>query len=182
MVESSKKNSDSNLSDPDLSDSGLPESDQASGEEIGNSKSTVIPAEGRLAGIDFGTVRIGVAVTDPGRMIASPLDNYQRVNETADAQYFRDVVEEERIVGLIVGLPLHTDGNESQKSKEARAFGRWLSAQTDLPVDFFDERFTSTFAHEILSQGGMTNKKKKKRLDKLAAQIMLTAYLESNKK
>lgn len=139
------------------------------------------PTSGRLAGIDYGTVRIGIAICDPDRMLASPYENYNRRNESLDQKYFDELIQAEGIVGFVVGLPIHTDGKESQKSLEARTFGSQLSESTGIPVTFFDERYTSAFAGEILSQGGMTSKKKKKRLDMIAAQIMLTAYLESRR-
>jgi putative Holliday junction resolvase len=138
-----------------------------------------IPASGRLGGVDYGTVRLGVALTDPERIIASPFANYDRKTDELDSLYFRQLVESEKLVGFIVGLPVHTNGDESQKSLEARAFGNWLNQETGLPIHFFDERYTSAFANQILATGGMTQKKKKKRLDMIAAQIMLTAYIES---
>ena len=139
-----------------------------------------MPDAGRLAGIDYGTVRIGIAICDPGRSIASPFENYNRRTPEKDNEYFRKLAESEDIVGFVVGLPIHTDGQESQKSIEATEFGKQLSKVTGQPVCFFDERYTSAFAEQILGQGGMTNKKKKKRLDMIAAQIILTAYLESS--
>lgn len=136
------------------------------------------PAQGRLGGIDFGTVRIGVAVTDEQRRVASPCENYNRRSPKLDAEYFTELVHGERLVGWVVGLPLHTDGKESQKSIEARAFGEWLGSVTSLPVRYWDERFTSKEAHRALLESGLSAKKRKKRLDMLAAQIMLAAYLE----
>ncbi len=134
---------------------------------------------GRLAGVDYGTVRIGIAVTDPERRLASPLENYTRRGEAADAEFFRRLAAEERIVRFIVGLPVHLDGRESQKSSEARRFGQWLGIVTGVPVEYFDERFTSAEAEQHLSAAKLTKKKRKARLDKLAAQILLAAYLES---
>ena len=135
---------------------------------------------GRVAGIDFGTVRIGIAVSDPERRIASPYENYTRRDELQDARRFRQLVDEERIRLFVVGLPVHLDGHESQKSIEARAFGRWLGETTGVEVVFFDERFTSHEAEQALLDAQMTKKRRKQRLDMLAAQIMLTAYLESS--
>jgi putative holliday junction resolvase len=135
-------------------------------------------AAGRVAGIDYGTVRIGIAISNPERTIASPLENYTRRGLEQDAQRFRRLVSEERIALLVVGLPIHLDGGESQKSQEARAFGKWLGETTGVAVEFFDERFTSHDAEEYLLAADMTRKRRKKRLDMLAAQIMLTAYLE----
>ncbi len=74
---------------------------------------------------------------------------------------------------------MHLDGRESQKSNEARKFGQWLEQTTGVPVTFFDERFTSAEAEQALIGAELTKKQRKARLDKLAAQIMLTAYLEA---
>jgi len=139
------------------------------------------PATGRLAGVDYGTVRIGIAVTDRDRRLASPYENYTRGGPKADAEYFCRIAIEEGIVGFVVGLPVHTSGEESQKSIEARQFGAWLTEVTGLPVRYFDERFTSVEAERYLLDAQMTRKKRKKRLDMLAAQIMLAAYLESSR-
>jgi putative holliday junction resolvase len=136
---------------------------------------------GRVAGIDYGAVRIGVAVSNPERSIASPLENYTRRGPEQDAQRFRRLVEEERIALLVVGLPLHLDGGESPKSLEARQFGRWLGDATGVPVEFFDERFTSVEAEQSLLAADLSRKSRKKRRDMLAAQIILTAYLESHR-
>jgi len=137
---------------------------------------------GRLAGIDFGTVRIGVAVTDREQRFASPLSNYTRRGEVADAAYFQKLTDDEQIVAFVVGLPVHLDGRESHKSTEERRFGRWLAEKTARPVVFFDERFTSMDAERYLAQAQLTKKQRKARLDKLAAQIMLTAYLEAGER
>ena len=135
--------------------------------------------QGRVAGIDYGTVRIGIAVSDPQRRIASPYENYTRRDKAQDQRRFQRLVEEEQIALFVVGLPVHLDGNESKKSAEARQFGRWLSEVTGVPVEFYDERFTSHEAEQALLDAQMTKKGRKKRLDMLAAQIMLSAYLES---
>ena len=135
---------------------------------------------GRIAGIDYGTVRIGIALSDPGRTIASPVENYTRRGTDADARRFRQLAADEDVTLWVVGLPVHLDGLESQKSLEARRFGKWLADETGLPVEFFDERFTSHEAEQMLLQAELTSRRRKKRMDMLAAQIMLTAYLESS--
>ncbi|HHM13005.1 MAG TPA: Holliday junction resolvase RuvX [Planctomycetaceae bacterium] len=137
------------------------------------------PTTGRLAGVDFGDVRIGLAVTDPERILASPLANYTRRSLEADAEFFRQVAREERIVGWVVGLPLYASGEESPKAEEARRFGAWLAERTELPVAFFDERFTSREATRVLGMAGATRKKKKKHTDSIAAQILLRDFLEA---
>jgi putative Holliday junction resolvase len=114
--------------------------------------------------------------------MASPLEIYARRNAALDEKYFQQLAQEERIVLWVVGLPVHLDGRESQKSQESRRFGKWLGEVTALPVEFFDERFSSVQAEEILQAAELTRKRRKERIDKLAAQIMLTAYLESRTK
>jgi putative Holliday junction resolvase len=140
-----------------------------------------LPRSGRLAGIDYGTVRIGVAITDPEQRLASPLENYTRRSPASDAAWFRQLAVQERIVGFVVGLPVFGSGDESPKSREARQFGQWLVESTGLPVRYFDERYTSAHAEALLIDADYTRKQRKQRLDKLAAQILLAAYLESSR-
>ncbi len=132
-------------------------------------------------GIDYGTRRIGIAISDPAQSFASPFENYTRRDEAADGRRFRQLVEEERVARFVVGLPVHLDGRESQKSGEARQFAVWLAEATGIVVELFDERFTTYEAEQFLADAQLTKKKRKERLDKLAAQIMLTAYLESRR-
>lgn len=139
---------------------------------------TEFPAEGRLLGIDFGTKRVGIAVSTPDQTIASPLDNYTLRSRKLDEAHIRNIVDDYRIRGLVVGLPMHMSGDEGGKAREAREFGAWLHEFTGLPVRYWDERFTSALAEEYLSAAELTKKKRKARLDKLAAQIMLQSYLD----
>lgn len=135
--------------------------------------------DGRVAGIDYGTQRIGVAVTDARRTLASPLVNYTRSGPEADARFFQRLVREEQIVLFVVGLPVHLAGHESAKSLEARRYGQWLAETTSVQVVFADERFTSSEADALLAQGELTSKRRKERRDMLAAQIMLAGWLEA---
>ena len=82
----------------------------------------------------------------------------------------------------MVGLPVHLDGRESEKSRESREFGGWLEEVTGVPVEFFDERFTSVEAESFLLDSQMTKKRRRARMDMVAAQIMLAAYVESRRK
>ena len=140
------------------------------------------PASTRIAGIDYGTVRIGIATADLEVGIAGLYETYTRKTERLDAHYFSELAQQERLAKFVVGLPIHLSGNESRKSLEAREFGRWLEKLTGLPVEYFDERYTSAEAEAILGDAQLTKKQRKGRLDQLAAQIMLTAYLEAGAK
>jgi putative holliday junction resolvase len=134
---------------------------------------------GRLLGIDYGTVRVGLAVSDRDRMIASPIATRERKDAESDAAFFRELVKKEEIVALVVGLPVHLDGREGVKAIESRKYGAWLKETTSLPVVFADERFTSVDAESALWNAGLTHKKRKQRRDRVAAQIMLQAYLDA---
>lgn len=133
----------------------------------------------RLLGVDYGTVRIGLAVSDAERRLASPLAVYERHNQERDAEYFRALIQTEEIGAIVVGLPVHCDGREGQKAVEARAFGAWLAETTGLPMRFWDERFSTVEAESALWQAGLTHKKRKARRDRVAAQILLQAYLDA---
>lgn len=141
-----------------------------------------VPVEGRLAGIDYGTVRIGIAITDRRQSLASPLENYQRRTPALDGQRFQQLVKQEEIVGFVLGLPIHLNGADSQKSLEVRKFAKWLEPLVNRPIVFCDERYTSREAESFLIAVDMPRKKRKQRLDKLAAQIMLQAFLESRRR
>lgn len=139
------------------------------------------PSTGRLAAIDYGSVRIGIAVCDPDRILASPLEIYQVGQTARDETYFKQLAKQERLVGFVVGLPIHCDGKESDKSRESRRFARWLHQQTGLPVRMFDERFTTSAAKERLRSQSLTRQKKKKQLDAVAALVLLESFLESSR-
>ena len=137
------------------------------------------PKKGRLLGLDYGTKRIGVAVSTSEQTIASPLDNYTRHGEQQDVRYLTGLIEQNGIEGVVVGLPVHLSGDEGGKAREARKFGAWVGRVTGLPIQFWDERYTTALAEEHLLAAELSKKKRKARLDKLAAQIMLQSYLDT---
>ncbi|MDG2221804.1 MAG: Holliday junction resolvase RuvX [Rubripirellula sp.] len=140
---------------------------------------TDFPTDGRIAAIDYGTVRIGIAVCDPAWILASPLEVRPAANWRDDGDYYRSLLKVERVAAFIVGLPIHCDGGESQKSLEARKFARWLADEVGVPVRMFDERFTTADAKNRMTPGGFTRKKKKNRIDAVAAQVLLESFLEA---
>ena len=125
-------------------------------------------------------MRIGIAVCDPDWILASPLEVHPAQNWRDDADYFCSLIKTERIVGLVVGLPIHCDGGESEKSKEAREFAKWLATETQLPVRMFDERFTTADAKRRIG-GNFTKAKKKQRVDAIAALVLLEAFIEASR-
>lgn len=140
-----------------------------------------LPRTGRLAGIDFGTVRIGLATCDATQNWVTPLETYIRKNEQRDAEYFQIVAARECLVGFVLGLPIHCDGQESEKSRQVRSFSKWLANTCQLPIALFDERFTTAEARRLLAGTGLTLQQRKRRLDRLAAHLILSAYLDSRR-
>ena len=139
-----------------------------------------LPREGRLAAIDLGTVRVGIAVCDPSQTWTSPYETWNR-QPGKEEKYFRELIQKERVVGFVVGLPLHNEGKETRISAAAREFAAWLKTTFQLPVTLFDERFSSAQATTLMDQMELTRKKRKERLDQLAAHIILETYLESSR-
>jgi putative Holliday junction resolvase len=144
-----------------------------------HSEPDVLPEHGVLLGVDFGTKRLGISISDRDQKFASPLHNQQRQGPQGDARFFRKIIEEFNPVGILVGLPVHMSGDESRKSREARAFGKWLQQTTGLPVGFHDERYTTALADGLLFQTDMSSRQRKAKRDKLAAQILLQNFLRS---
>lgn len=141
-----------------------------------------IPDQGRLLGIDYGTVRVGVAVSDTLQSLASPLHNYQRVSRPADELFFQKQVQDYEVVGIVVGLPLHMHGDESEKSREARRYGKWLKSITGVPVTWQDERLSSAQAETLLHAADLTQRQRQGKVDKLAARIILQAWMDGRRK
>ena len=139
-----------------------------------------LPA-GRLAGVDYGRRRIGVAICDAERIICSPLCVHQTSGDRdADAAFFRRLVAEESIAGFVVGLPVHADGTASEMSAEVERFGGWLGRTTGVPVAFHDERYSSREAAGLLAGVGLSRGRKKARADAVAAQVVLQSWLDSH--
>lgn len=133
----------------------------------------------RILGIDFGLRRVGAAVSDPGRSIATPLEVHERRDAAQDARHYRKLVEEHDIDRVVIGLPVHTSGREGELAAKAREWGSWLVGVTGLPVSYFDERYTSKMADEILMDSGFKRQKRKGLRDMLAAQILLQNFLDA---
>lgn len=141
--------------------------------------SAEFPTTGALLGIDYGTKRVGIAISSPDQSIASALEIMQRSQPAPEARTICKICNEYRIKGLVVGLPVHMSGDEGEKAKEARKYGDWLSEATSLPVTYWDERFTSSIADNHLREFGLSQAKRKQHLDKLAAQSMLQSFLDA---
>jgi len=139
-----------------------------------------LPREGALFGIDFGTKRIGVAISNPEQTMSMPLENYTLCNPDKDATWLRQLAKGYGVRGLVIGLPVHMSGDEGGKARQAREFGLWASRATDLPVTWWDERYSSSVADMRLDQAGASKKSRKGRRDQLAAQVILQSFLDAD--
>ena len=134
--------------------------------------------KGRIVAIDYGTKRTGVAVTDPDQMIATPLET---VPTHTLMNYLQSYFEKEQVELLVVGQPRKMDYTESESMKHIRYFvGAFKKRFSEIPVEFMDERFTSSMAKEALRSGGMKKKDRqdKGQVDRVSAALILQSYLE----
>ena len=142
--------------------------------------STPVPVTGALLGLDFGTKRLGVAVCNSDQTVAVPVETWQvRSVPEQNLKHLRELVEDYRVVGFVIGLPVRLDGAEGDQAKVVRRFGKWLSENTRRPVTYWDERHSSSQAELLLWQQGISPEQGKDRLDKLAAQIILQSFLDA---
>ncbi|MCI0349432.1 MAG: Holliday junction resolvase RuvX, partial [Acidobacteriales bacterium] len=112
--------------------------------------------------------------------IASPLETYTRQGVDQDGQHLRKVLEDEAIVRVVIGLPMHLDGHEGEQAALARKFGKWLAELTGVDIVFWDERFTTSEAEDSLREAGLSQAKRKARRDRVAATLILQSYLDAN--
>ncbi len=139
-----------------------------------------LPDWGRLLAIDYGSRRLGLAVSTPERTMASPLCNYTRQTPATDAAMLRANVEDYSIVGIVVGLPLHMGGEEGTQAHRARQFGGWVKKVLQLPVTFWDERCSSATADTLMFAAELGSSQRKAKRDMLAAQVILQSYLNAH--
>ncbi|MEX1038430.1 MAG: Holliday junction resolvase RuvX [Acidimicrobiia bacterium] len=130
----------------------------------------------RILGVDFGTKRVGLAISDGLGVLASPLEVVPRESVV---DYVKAVAIELEVTKIIVGLPTALGGHEGASADEARALGRDLHYATELPVVYHDERFTSRMAETALLGKGMKRRDRREKVDKIAAAIILQDYLDN---
>jgi len=134
---------------------------------------------GRILAIDFGNARVGLALSDPMGMIAKPFEVLQVAQMPKTIERIAEIVKEQEVTRIVIGLPLNMDGSEGFMVAQTRAFAADLAAATDLTPVEWDERLTSAQAHATLAAQGQSRQKRKKKIDAVAAQILLESYLSS---
>ncbi|NNC91816.1 MAG: Holliday junction resolvase RuvX [Acidimicrobiia bacterium] len=131
---------------------------------------------GRLLGLDYGTKRVGVAISDTSQLIASP---YEVIDADLVLTGLDEILAVEEIEAIVVGLPISLSGEEGASARAARLLGRQVAGHTGLEVIFVDERFTTKVADDALIAGGVRRAKRRDIRDKMAATVMLQGHLDS---
>ena len=134
--------------------------------------------EGRLIGLDIGEARTGVAVSDELGMIATALDTVHMYESSEDALAIKKIVDEQRAILIVAGIPLNQHGKIGPQAEKVLAFIDELKKVIDVEIVTQDERFSTQAAHRTLVSANIKSKKRKKVIDKVAAQQILQLYLD----
>ena len=137
-----------------------------------------IPTTGRIMGLDLGTKTIGVAISDGMRYSATPLETIKRTKFTADAIRLDELIAQNAIVAIILGLPLNMDGSEGPRVQSTRAFARSLAQRITLPIAFWDERLSTSAVTRMMIEADLRRDRRAEVVDKLAASYILQGALD----
>lgn len=132
----------------------------------------------RYLGIDLGDKRIGLAVSDPSGLLATPLGVYQREYIEADIAFLAEKLNETKAQEVVLGLPRNMDGSYGERAQIVRNFGQKLAEALGVKVHYYDERLSTIQAERVLLAADMSRKKRRKVIDKLAAQLILQGFLD----
>ena len=132
----------------------------------------------KTMGIDFGLARIGIALSDDTKFLATPFETYKRKSEELDIQHLIDVIKTKNVDEIVCGLPMNMAGEEQDIAFKTREFMAKLIEEIDIKIEFVDERLSSLMAEEMLKETERDWKKRKEKLDAVAASIILQDYLD----
>ena len=137
-----------------------------------------LPDGGNLAGLDVGTKTIGVAICDAGWHFAGPVETIRRSKFTQDFATLQTFINREKIVGLVIGLPLNMDGTDSPRTQSVRAFARNL-APLELPILLWDERWSTQAVERAMISADVSRAKRAEKIDALAAAHILQGAIDA---
>ena len=132
----------------------------------------------RIMGIDYGTKRIGVAISAPLTGLAHPLEVVPIAADNGHFARLNEIVKEYEVSRVVVGLPYNGDGSLGPSAEKAQEMGRQIEEHLGLPVEFWDERLTTAEAHSMMADLNVNSKKRRQVVDKIAASLILQAYLD----
>lgn len=134
---------------------------------------------GRVLGLDVGSRRIGIAISDPLGITAQGLETLQRKNKRHDFEQLGKIVGEYGVKEIVVGLPLRMSGAEGTQAEKMQGFAEELRKRFKLPVHLWDERLTSAEANRLLRETELSIEKRGKAVDRMAAILILQGWMES---
>jgi len=138
--------------------------------------------KGRILGLDVGSRRIGMAISDPLGITAQGLETLQRRNKRHDLAALEQIIRNYGVVEIVVGLPLRMSGTEGTQSEKMQAFAGDLRKQFGLPVHLWDERLTSAEANRLLRETELSIEKRAKAVDRMAAVLILQGWMEGHRR
>jgi putative Holliday junction resolvase len=133
----------------------------------------------RLLGIDYGEKRIGIALSDPLKMFVKPFCTLSNTGENDLINEINKIIKSQVVERIILGLPLNLQGEDTIKTKEIRVFYDFLVQNISIPVELWDERYSTADANEYLKQKGYNWKESRKVVDQVAAAVILRSYIDS---
>ncbi|MDD4196112.1 MAG: Holliday junction resolvase RuvX [Syntrophorhabdaceae bacterium] len=133
----------------------------------------------RILGLDVGDKKIGVSLSDPTLSIAQGLKLYRRASLEEDLEEFKRIVKENEVGEIVIGLPRDLSGKIGNRAKNVMGFAEKIRESVDIPVNLWDERFSTNEAHRIFDMAEVRHKKRKPYLDIMASQIILQGYLDA---
>ena len=134
----------------------------------------------RILGVDYGDSRIGLSTSDELELLASPLVTVKSESMRKNVDKIAAIAKEQNAGAIVLGLPLNMDGSEGDRAGKSRAFARVLEKVSGLSVILIDERLTTVEAEEIMDANNVPKHKRKEIVDRIAAQLILQSYLDSN--
>ncbi len=138
----------------------------------------LLPAGARLLGLDVGSKTIGIALSDGGRVVATPYDTIRRTKFTKDAERLASIVATEGVGGFVIGLPINMNGTEGPRCQSTRQFARNLLDRINLPTAFWDERLSTVAVTRTLLDADASRKRRAAVVDKMAAAYILQGALD----
>jgi putative Holliday junction resolvase len=136
----------------------------------------------KILGIDYGDVRVGLAVSDVTEFLASGIGNVKITGMNNAVELICEKIKEHGCGKIVLGLPVNMNGTQGEKAQKIRVFGDKLKEASGLDVEYVDERLTTVMAHGFMNSTGTHGKKRKESVDTLSAQIILQNYLDSKRR
>lgn len=136
---------------------------------------------GRILALDVGDKRIGLAISDPLGIIASPLETYVRKEINSDIFYILTLATAQQVETIVCGLPKRLDNSPTQQTQKVLEFAEQLKAKTQIKIAFVDERFSTAEAERSLLEANMRRDKRKEKIDMVAASLILQTYLQQKR-